>query len=73
MYEKYPEKYITSQGETWETISMDFYGTPFKVSDLIKCNPQHSNVLVFEGNIALDIPILQEDKAESLAPWKRGV
>lgn len=71
-YKTYEQKYVTSQGETWESISMDFYGTPFKMAELISCNPQYSGVLIFEEDVELTIPILEEDTAETLAPWKRG-
>lgn len=71
-YELYPKKYVTTQGETWDTISLDFYGTPYKVKELIECNREYSDVLIFEANIELDIPILEEEAAITLAPWKRG-
>lgn len=71
-YECYPKKYIASYGETWESISMDFYGTPYKIAELISCNPQYSDVLIFEENTELSIPILETEKSNTLAPWKRG-
>lgn len=75
MYERkcYPKKYIAYYGETWESISMDFYGTPYKVAELISCNPQYSDVLIFEDNTELSIPILEDvEVSDTLAPWKRG-
>ena len=72
-YECYPKKYTASYGETWESISMDFYGTPYKIAELISCNPQHSDVLIFEENTELQIPILNNaSTGDTLAPWKRG-
>lgn len=72
-YECYPKKYIASYGETWDSISMDFYGTPFKIAELISCNPQYSDVLIFEENTELSIPILEDtSQQDTLAPWKRG-
>lgn len=72
-YECYPKKYIASYGETWESISMDFYGTPYKMAELISCNSEYSDVLIFEENTELNIPILEEDTgSDTLAPWKRG-
>ncbi len=73
MYECYPKKYVASYGETWESISMDFYGTPYKIAELISCNHEYSDVLIFEENTELNIPILENDTgSETLAPWKRG-
>ena len=66
MYELSPE------GDTWDLISLMFYGTPYKVKELIACNPKYSDTLVFDGNIKLDIPILNTNTSNTLAPWKRG-
>lgn len=70
-YKTYPKKYITTQGETWDSISLDFYGNPYRIKELIECNREHSDVLIFEGNVELNIPILAET-SNILAPWKRG-
>lgn len=72
-YECYPKKYVASYGETWESISMDFYSTPYKIAELISCNPEYSDVLIFEENTELNIPILEVNTgSDTLAPWKRG-
>lgn len=71
-YELYPEKYTASQGETWDSISMDFYSSPYKIAELIQCNPALSDVLIFSGGEVLSIPILEEEVSDTLAPWKRG-
>lgn len=71
-YNLYPKQYTTNQGETWDTISLDFYGTPYKIKELIDCNRHLANVLVFDANEKLNIPILQIEETSTLAPWKRG-
>ena len=71
--ECYPKKYTATYGETWDSISMDFYGSPYHVAELISCNPKYSDVLIFEENTELSIPILEgSSKETTLAPWKRG-
>lgn len=72
MYKLYPEKYKTTQGDTWDLISLLFYDTPYKINELIACNPDYSDTLVFEGNVMLNIPILETNTSTTLAPWKRG-
>jgi hypothetical protein len=72
MYDVYKTKYTTIQGETWDTISEDFYDTPYKVADLISVNPQYSDVLVFDDGVELNIPILDTQSPDTLPPWKRG-
>lgn len=71
-YDLYSTKYTTSQGETWDTISQAFYNTPYRIKELVACNPQYSDVLVFDDGAQLAVPILSEDVATSLPPWKRG-
>ena len=72
-YDFYPAKYRTNQGETWESISMDFYGTPYKMAELISSNRQYADVIIFADSVELNIPILEVDEvSETLAPWKRG-
>ena len=71
-HELYPKKYMASQGETWDTISYHFYGNPYHVKELIECNRKYSDVLIFESSVELNIPILEEESANTLAPWKRG-
>lgn len=72
MYKLYPEKYKTTQGDTWDLISLLFYDTPYKINELIAVNPDYSDTLVFDGNIMLNIPILEINTSTTLAPWKRG-
>ena len=63
----------TKQGETWDLISIAAYGTPHKVAELIAANPEHSDTLIFEEGIILNIPQLAEETIDSLPPWKREV
>lgn len=76
-YELYPEQYATTQGDTWQSISMAFYETPYLMHHLIACNRKYANVLVFDGDVLLNIPVLDNvkysEEAKTLAPWKRGV
>ena len=65
--------YVTKQGDTWDIISNKFYNTPFYISTLVKQNPQHSKVLVFNAGVSLNIPEIEVKTPETLPPWKRGV
>ena len=68
----YKTKYTTTQGETWDMISEKLYGTPHRVAELISVNADHSDTLIFDEDIELSIPVLEEHKSNTLAPWKRG-
>lgn len=70
-YDEYYE-YQTIQGDTWDSISLDFYDDEHYTSVLMDANPDHIKTLVFEEGITLKIPIIEEEPAETLPPWKRG-
>ncbi|WP_040663799.1 tail protein X [Oscillibacter ruminantium] len=71
MADVYQKKYVSSQGERWDTIALAFYGNALNVSPLIEANPKYRSVVVFPAGYELTIPILEENAAESLPPWKR--
>ena len=62
----------TKQGETWDIISIKYYDTPFRVTQLISANPQYSDVLIFSEGIEIVIPEIATETINSLPPWKRG-
>lgn len=68
----YKDTYTTVQGDRWDMISEKLYGTPHRVAELISCNSDYSDVLVFDGNVQLSIPIITDNNVNTLAPWKRG-
>jgi hypothetical protein len=64
-------EYTTIQGDTFDMISLDFYDDEKYASEIIKSNPEYRTVLVFDEGSILKIPIIDEETAESLPPWKR--
>lgn len=71
MADVYQKKYVTSQGERWDTIALALYGNALKISPLAEANPGYRNVVTFPAGCELTIPVLEESAAESLPPWKR--
>lgn len=71
MSNKYYE-YETLEGDTWDSIALDFYNNEFKATDIMKINPEHVKTIVFQAGIILKIPIIEEERISStLPPWKR--
>lgn len=62
----------TKQGETWDLISIMYYGTPHKVAELISANSEYSDVLIFDAGIDLKIPQVKAETISTLPPWKQG-
>ena len=68
----YSSFYVTRQGESWDGISQDFYGTPHRMAELVQANPQYMDLLLFDYGVRLRIPLLEDKSSASLPPWKRG-
>lgn len=65
-------KYETLEGDTWDSIALDFYNNEFKATDIMKINPEHMKTIVFQSGIILKIPTIEEERISStLPPWKR--
>ncbi|WP_343101889.1 tail protein X [Romboutsia sp. MSSM.1001216sp_RTP31141st1_G3_RTP31141_220114] len=63
--------YNTLQGDTFDSISLDFYDDEYYASEIIKANPDVGTILVFDEGVELNIPILDIEANSSLPPWKR--
>lgn len=64
-------EYITIQGDTFDMIALDFYDNEKYASIIIQANPQYLNIIIFDSGVALKIPIIEEEPADTLPPWKR--
>ncbi|WP_422447798.1 tail protein X [Thermoanaerobacterium sp. DL9XJH110] len=64
-------EYITMQGDTFDMLALDAYNDEFKAHLIIQANPQYASVLVFDAGVKLKIPIIEQEAAATLPPWKR--
>ncbi|WP_342455051.1 tail protein X [Sedimentibacter acidaminivorans] len=64
-------QYRTLESDTFDSIALDFYNDEFKATDIIKLNPHFADVILFEANIILKIPVLDTPTSSTLPPWKR--
>lgn len=64
--------YITKQNDRWDTISYQFYNSPFLYEKIIKANPTIKIAPILEAGIKLKIPVLEkyETISKELPPWK---
>lgn len=64
--------YIARQGQLWDQIALEMYGTEMKASFLLEHNQELTDILIFEGGEKVKIPIIQESELiTSLPPWRR--
>lgn len=62
--------YETVQGDTWDILAHDIYGSENLFPILIAANPAYSNVVVFPAGVKLVIPETPRTKTNAVrAPW----
>lgn len=62
--------YTTVQGDTWDILAHDIYGSEKLMNILIAANPTYANTLVFKAGIQLVIPETPKVKTNAMrAPW----
>ena len=64
--------YIARQGQLWDQIALEMYGSEMKASYLLANTQELTDILIFEGGEKVKIPIIQESELiTSLPPWRR--
>ena len=63
-------KFITTQGETWDSISLRVYGSEKLMHVLIEANHQYRDIAVFPANCELIIPELPRGERIAFPPWR---
>lgn len=64
-------QYKTLEGDTFDSISLDFYDDEYHSIEIMKANPEHGKTLIFSEGVDLMIPILDIKEESTLPPWKR--
>lgn len=64
-------EYIAKQGDTWDLISYNVYGSEYHMQELILANYQYVDVVVFDGGEILSIPEISVADTSLLAPWRQ--
>lgn len=64
--------YETLEGDTFDSIALDFYNNEYYSSKIINSNLEYATTLIFKSGIKLKVPLMElEDKSSTLPPWKR--
>jgi hypothetical protein len=66
-------RYVALAGDTFDSIALDFYNRESLAHRIVQANPDHRKVIVFKGGEILMVPIIEEQPAASLPPWKRVI
>ncbi len=65
-------EYTTKQGDMWDGIAKEQYGTEAGMTALLQANPANRHITVFSAGAVLKIPTYEAEKVSKLPPWRRG-
>lgn len=65
--------YTTREGDTFDALALEMYGEETLAHYIIEFNPDYADVLIFEANVELRLPIVENvETPDTLPPWRRG-
>ena len=63
--------YKTRSGDTFDSLALTMYNEEKLAKYIIDFNPQYSDVIVFDANVPLRLPIVESvETPETLPPWR---
>ena len=64
--------YTTREGDTFDALALEMYGEERLSHYIIEFNPDYADVLIFDANVELLLPVVEEaETPETLPPWRR--
>lgn len=63
--------YTTSQGQAWDQIAFDLWGSEAMTHHLLAANPEHRGTIIFSANVKLIIPDVSVPPIEEPPPWQQ--
>ena len=67
------KEYTTREGDTFDALALEMYGEETLAHYIIEFNPDYADVLIFDADIALRLPIVENvETPDTLPPWRRG-
>ena len=66
------KEYKTRQGDTFDALALEMYGEETLAHYIIEFNPDYADVLIFDANVPLRLPIVENvETPDTLPPWRR--
>ncbi len=65
------KSFTVSQGQAWDQVAKTSFGSEKSMAQLLSCNADEMDTLLFAGEIQLDIPAGEMKPVKSLPPWER--
>lgn len=65
--------YTTRQGDTFDALALSVYNEEKMASSIIAYNPDYADVIIFDADIQLRIPIFDSvETPATLPPWRQS-
>lgn len=65
--------YRTRAGDTFDALALSMYNEEKLSHYIIGFNPDYADVIIFEANVFLRLPIVENaEMPATLPPWRRG-
>ena len=66
------KEYTTREGDTFDALALEMYGEETLAHYIIEFNPDYADVLIFDANVLLLLPIVEDvETPDTLPPWRR--
>lgn len=67
------KEYTTREGDTFDALALEMYGAETLAHYIIEFNPDYADVLIFDANMPLRLPIVEEvETPDTLPPWRQA-
>lgn len=67
------KEYTTCEGDTFDALALEMYGDENLSHYIIEFNPDYADVLIFDANCSLLLPVIENiELANSLPPWRQS-
>lgn len=64
-------EYRTRAGDTFDSLALTMYNEEKLSKYIIDFNPEHADVIVFDANVPLRLPIMEDvETPATLPPWR---
>ena len=64
-------EYRTRAGDTFDSLALTMYNEEKLAKYIIDFNPEHADVIVFDANVPLRLPIMEDvEPPATLPPWR---
>lgn len=63
--------YKTLEGDTWDSIALDFYDEETLSGEIIAANLKYVTTIVFHEGINIKVPVIEKSINNDLPPWRK--